>query len=251
MGRRPFASAGHGRSSRDRLSKRAASPSIIRASLRSITWTSPSKRARSMCCSARTARANPLSFRFSPGASAPNQRLDRNRGRAGDGFHGAQRAAGLASRRCSRNSPSSLLKPSSRIWSSAKSRRSSGSCGGARGAGGREALFDALERDIDLDRSVSQLSRGEQQLVEIAKAMRGDLRVLILDEPTASLTDRETEILFGLIARLKARGVGVIYISHRIHEFERDRGPRSPCFATDAISARCLRQDCRRKNCSP
>ena len=51
--------------------------------------------------------------------------------------------------------------------------------------------------------------------------MRGDLRVLILDEPTASLTDRETEILFGLIARLKARGVGVIYISHRIHEFRR------------------------------
>ena len=92
-----------------------------------------------------------------------------------------------------------------------------------RGEGRRraEALFAALERDIDLDRPVSQLSRGEQQLVEIAKAMRGDLRVLILDEPTASLTDRETEILFGLIARLKARGVGVIYISHRIHEFQR------------------------------
>ena len=83
------------------------------------------------------------------------------------------------------------------------------------------ALFAALERDIDLDRSVSQLSRGEQQLVEIAKAMRGGLRVLILDEPTASLTDRETEVLFGLIARLKARAVGIIYISHRIHEFKR------------------------------
>jgi ribose transport system ATP-binding protein len=95
-----------------------------------------------------------------------------------------------------------------------------------RGEGRRraEALFAALERDIDLDRPVSQLSRGEQQLVEIAKAMRGDLRVLILDEPTASLTDRETEILFGLIARLKARGVGVIYISHRIHEFQRIAG---------------------------
>ena len=92
-----------------------------------------------------------------------------------------------------------------------------------RGEGRRraEALFAALERSIDLDRPVSQLSRGEQQLVEIAKAMRSDLRVLILDEPTASLTDRETEILFGLITRLKARGVGVIYISHRIHEFQR------------------------------
>jgi ribose transport system ATP-binding protein len=92
-----------------------------------------------------------------------------------------------------------------------------------RGAGRKRAraLFAALERDIDLDRSVSQLSRGEQQLVEIAKAMRGELRVLILDEPTASLTDHETEVLFGLLARLKARGVGIIYISHRIHEFER------------------------------
>ena len=53
--------------------------------------------------------------------------------------------------------------------------------------------FRALELGIDLDRPVSQLSRGEQQMVEIAKALRGDLRVLILDEPTASLTDRETE----------------------------------------------------------
>ncbi len=92
-----------------------------------------------------------------------------------------------------------------------------------RGEGRRraEALFAALERGVDLDKTVSQLSRGEQQLVEIAKAMRSDLRVLILDEPTASLTDREAETLFGLIARLKARGVGVIYISHRIHEFQR------------------------------
>src|SRR5574337_1243365 len=91
-----------------------------------------------------------------------------------------------------------------------------------RGEGRRraKALFDALERNVDLDRPVSELSRGEQQLVEIAKAMRDDLRVLILDEPTASLTDRETDVLFGLIARLKARGVGIVYISHRIHEFE-------------------------------
>ena len=83
------------------------------------------------------------------------------------------------------------------------------------------ALFEALDCHIGLDRTVSQLSRGEQQIVEIAKAMRSELRVLILDEPTASLTDRETDTLFALVARLKARGVGVIYISHRIHEFER------------------------------
>jgi ribose transport system ATP-binding protein len=83
------------------------------------------------------------------------------------------------------------------------------------------ALLDAVDCDIDLDRTVSQLSRGEQQIVEIAKAMRGRMRVLILDEPTASLTDRESDILFDLMRRLKARGVGIIYISHRIHEFER------------------------------
>jgi ribose transport system ATP-binding protein len=83
------------------------------------------------------------------------------------------------------------------------------------------ALFEALDCDIPLDRPVSQLSRGEQQTVEIAKAMRGEMRVLILDEPTASLTDRETEILFSLVERLKGRGIGIIYISHRIHEFER------------------------------
>jgi ribose transport system ATP-binding protein len=82
-------------------------------------------------------------------------------------------------------------------------------------------LFEALDCHISLDQTVSQLSRGEQQQVEIAKAMRRDLRVLILDEPTASLTDRETDTLFALVGRLKARGVGIIYISHRIHEFER------------------------------
>jgi ribose transport system ATP-binding protein len=84
-----------------------------------------------------------------------------------------------------------------------------------------KALFEALDCDIPLDRAVSQLSRGEQRIVEIAKAMRGEMRVLILDEPTASLTDRETDILFGLVERLKARGIGIVYISHRIHEFER------------------------------
>ena len=55
-------------------------------------------------------------------------------------------------------------------------------------------------------------------MVEIAKAFRSELSVLILDEPTASLTDRETEQLFALINQVKAQGVGIIYITHRMNE---------------------------------
>lgn len=74
---------------------------------------------------------------------------------------------------------------------------------------------------IDPGAVVARLSRAQQQMVEIAKAMLGDLSVLILDEPTASLTDREVDQLFDFVLRLKAQGVGIIYISHRIHEFAR------------------------------
>jgi ribose transport system ATP-binding protein len=87
-------------------------------------------------------------------------------------------------------------------------------------AGAREALRQ-LDFPIDPDATVALLSRAEQQMVEIAKAFRGELSVLILDEPTASLTEKETERLFALVARLKARGVGIIYISHRIQEIRR------------------------------
>ena len=58
----------------------------------------------------------------------------------------------------------------------------------------------------------------EQQIVEIAKAIGADAKILITDEPTASLTDREVESLFGVIRTLRAQGVGVIYISHRLEE---------------------------------
>jgi ribose transport system ATP-binding protein len=68
---------------------------------------------------------------------------------------------------------------------------------------------------------VQDLSRAEQQMVEITKAFRSDLSVLILDEPTASLTDRETEQLFGLIEQIKQEGVGIIYITHRMQEIKR------------------------------
>lgn len=83
------------------------------------------------------------------------------------------------------------------------------------------AMFAELEFDIDPDALTASLSRAQQQMVEIAKAFHGDLSVLILDEPTASLTDREVDHLFAFIDRLKADGVGIIYISHRMQEFAR------------------------------
>jgi ribose transport system ATP-binding protein len=68
---------------------------------------------------------------------------------------------------------------------------------------------------------VGFLSRAEQQMVEIAKAFRAELSVLILDEPTASLTERETDQLFRLIEQVRRDGVGVIYITHRMGEIRR------------------------------
>ncbi|MEQ9691786.1 MAG: sugar ABC transporter ATP-binding protein [Bauldia litoralis] len=69
--------------------------------------------------------------------------------------------------------------------------------------------------------TVNGLSRAECQMVEIAKAVMTEPRILIFDEPTASLTEGETEILFALIARLKAQGVGIVYITHRIDEIRK------------------------------
>ncbi len=83
------------------------------------------------------------------------------------------------------------------------------------------ALLQRLNFKIDPHRVVATLSRAEQQMVEIAKALRGKLSVLILDEPTASLTDRESEQLFSTVRSLKQQGVGVIYITHRIQEIKR------------------------------
>ena len=71
------------------------------------------------------------------------------------------------------------------------------------------------------DTPVRQLIVAEKQLVEIAKALQRDARVLVMDEPTATLTPGETERLFTLIAQLKADGVTVVYISHKLDEIER------------------------------
>lgn len=65
---------------------------------------------------------------------------------------------------------------------------------------------------------VGDLSLGERQLVEIARAISANARVIVMDEPTTSLSTRETELLFGVIARLKQAGVAIVYISHRMEE---------------------------------
>ena len=80
------------------------------------------------------------------------------------------------------------------------------------------ALFEGMEVDIDPRRSVDELPTAERQLTEIAKALSQDARVLIMDEPTSSLGRSETVLLFGLMERLKAQGISMVYISHRMEE---------------------------------
>jgi rhamnose transport system ATP-binding protein len=81
-----------------------------------------------------------------------------------------------------------------------------------------EELIARAGASISPDRLVSTLSMPEQQVVEIAKAIGGEAKVVIMDEPTASLTDTEVSSLFRVIATLKNSGAGVIYISHRLEE---------------------------------
>ena len=82
-------------------------------------------------------------------------------------------------------------------------------------------MLKKLDFDISVDKKVDYLTRAEQQMVEITKVFNSKLSVLILDEPTASLTNKETTKLFNLIEKARNRGVGIIYISHRINEIKR------------------------------
>ncbi len=79
-------------------------------------------------------------------------------------------------------------------------------------------LLKDLNLPINPRTQVGNLGIGQQQLVEIAKALSQDARILVLDEPTAALTESEVETLFGILEKLKARGVGMIYISHKLGE---------------------------------
>jgi len=79
-------------------------------------------------------------------------------------------------------------------------------------------IFNSFGVDIDPRMELKQLSPAMMQIVEIAKAIAQNLKILILDEPTAPLTTKETEILFDIIRKIKVKGVSVIYISHRLEE---------------------------------
>ncbi|MCI8996807.1 MAG: sugar ABC transporter ATP-binding protein [Lachnospiraceae bacterium] len=81
-----------------------------------------------------------------------------------------------------------------------------------------EKVLKGLGIDVEPDTVVGTLSVGVSQMVEIAKAVSKEAQILILDEPTASLSDSETEHLFELIADLKEKGVSMVYISHRMNE---------------------------------
>jgi len=84
-----------------------------------------------------------------------------------------------------------------------------------------EKLLKSLDIEIDPKTMVSSLSPAMQQMVEIAKALSVDPKVLILDEPTATITEKEVGVLFKLLGQLKAKGIAIIYISHRLAEIFR------------------------------
>lgn len=82
-------------------------------------------------------------------------------------------------------------------------------------------LFDYIGINIDPTVKLGSLTVGKQQMVEIAKAVSHNTKLLILDEPTAALTQSEIEELFKIMGDLKAKGIGMIYISHRMDEIKR------------------------------
>ncbi len=84
-----------------------------------------------------------------------------------------------------------------------------------------EQVTKELEIDIDLNVPASSLTPPQKTLIEIIRAMMTDCKLLILDEPTASLTDKEAEMLFSTIAKLKAKGTAILYVTHRMDEIFR------------------------------
>jgi len=81
-----------------------------------------------------------------------------------------------------------------------------------------QAILDDLGLKLDPRKPVRSLSVAEQQMVEIAKAMTFEARLIIMDEPTAALSDREVDVLYRIVRNLRARGVSIIYVTHRLVE---------------------------------
>lgn len=82
-------------------------------------------------------------------------------------------------------------------------------------------MLHEIEADIDADRPISELSTGQEQIIQIAAAVGTGAKVVVMDEPTSSLSSHESEHLFHLLAQLKQRGITVIYVSHRLEELFR------------------------------
>lgn len=80
------------------------------------------------------------------------------------------------------------------------------------------AIFEKLRVEIDIEAKVADLSIALQQMIEIGRALAQEARILILDEPTAALTPREVESLFRILRDLQARGIGILFVSHRLDE---------------------------------
>jgi ABC-type sugar transport system ATPase subunit len=80
------------------------------------------------------------------------------------------------------------------------------------------AVFQTLGVELDVDAPARTLSSANAQMVEIARALMREAKIILMDEPTAALTSREAERLFAIVDELTARGVGVVYISHRLEE---------------------------------
>lgn len=81
-----------------------------------------------------------------------------------------------------------------------------------------KTIFEELDIDIDPRDKVATLSVSQMQMIEIAKAFSYDAKIVIMDEPTSSLTEKEVNHLFSIIRKLKARGCGIVYISHKMEE---------------------------------
>jgi simple sugar transport system ATP-binding protein len=82
-------------------------------------------------------------------------------------------------------------------------------------------IASRMDLKLDLRRQVAELGQSDRQLLVIARNLASDPKLLILDEPTSSLSERETAVLFDKLARLRAEGVAILYVSHRLHEIRR------------------------------
>ena len=85
-------------------------------------------------------------------------------------------------------------------------------------AGEARKILEMMNVHLDLDEKTKNMRMAQKQMIEIAKALTFHAKILILDEPTASLTQREVDALFDIVRKLKSEGVAVVYISHRLEE---------------------------------